>query len=230
MCVYVGVLPLLPLRFFLKSPVFLVSFPAVHPTFLASSLQRFCSNKSSLAVNSARPVDVVSWQDSYFVDYFGFLGCSVQTLCYVWFTRFLQRHSKQSGQACASVLCGTDCGCDTRGLVWVGVVLGVLNLLVGVNQNGHWRFWLFRGMLVKSASRIYWRNVYMFYICVWLDFVCVDFTWEMVYIYIYIRGEFWSVRLVMIEFDHPEVILCGWQDIEIQLLTNTVPAELFSGR
>ena len=33
----------------------------------------------------------------------------------------------------------------------------------------------------------------------------------------------------MIEFDHPEVILGGWQDVEILLLTNTVTAELFSG-
>ena len=34
----------------------------------------------------------------------------------------------------------------------------------------------------------------------------------------------------MIEFDHPEVIPCGRQDVEIQLLTNTVTVELFSGR
>ena len=35
-----------------------------------------------------------------------------------------------------------------------------------------------------------------------------------------IREEFWNVYLLMTEFDCPEMTLCGWQDVQIQLLTN----------
>ena len=32
--------------------------------------------------------------------------------------------------------------------------------------------------------------------------------------------QLWNAHLLRAEFDHPEVILCGWQDIKVQLLTN----------
>ena len=63
--------------------------------------------------------------------------------------------------------------------------------------------------------------------CVWclcihvLFHVCVPIgvmDWlEKGFIYIYER--FWSVYLLMMEFDCPEVTLCGWQDVKLQLLT-----------
>ena len=48
------------------------------------------------------------------------------------------------------------------------------------------------------------------FICIWIDLV--DLTWQRVYIW----KEFWNVRLLMTEFDCPEVT--GWQDDKIQLL------------
>ena len=48
-----------------------------------------------------------------------------------------------------------------------------------------------------------------------------------IYIYKYIERErereyerFCSVRLFVTEFDCPDVTLCGWQDVKIQLLTS----------
>ena len=32
--------------------------------------------------------------------------------------------------------------------------------------------------------------------------------------------QLWNVHLLRAEFDHPEVILCGWNDIKVQLLTD----------
>ena len=47
--------------------------------------------------------------------------------------------------------------------------------------------------------------------------------WETVYVW-----EFWNVHLLTTEFDCPEVTLCGWQDVKVQLLITffVVVAEL----
>ena len=36
----------------------------------------------------------------------------------------------------------------------------------------------------------------------------------------YTCEKFWNVKLLMTELDCPEVTLCGWQDVKIQLLIN----------
>ena len=53
-------------------------------------------------------------------------------------------------------------------------------------------------------------GVCIFCICVWTDFVERVYIWE----------DLWNVHLCMTESEHPEVTLCGWQDIQIQLLAN----------
>ena len=51
-------------------------------------------------------------------------------------------------------------------------------------------------------------------LCLCTDW-CYGLTWERGHIY----ERFWSVCLIMMEFDCPEVTLCGWQDVKLQLLS-----------
>ena len=46
------------------------------------------------------------------------------------------------------------------------------------------------------------------------------YEWEKVYIYMYEWEEFSNVHLLMTEFDSSEVTLFGWEDGNIQYLTN----------
>ena len=56
-----------------------------------------------------------------------------------------------------------------------------------------------------------------FVLCLHGDWLC-GLTWGKFYVW----EEIWNVNLLMTEFDCPEVILCGWQDVKIQLLTHSL--------
>ena len=56
-------------------------------------------------------------------------------------------------------------------------------------------------------------------VCVWIEFISV--IWVLFYIYIYAPEKHFKLW-IMTMFDHPEVALCGWQDIKIQLLITSL--------
>ena len=45
-------------------------------------------------------------------------------------------------------------------------------------------------------------------------------SWHMTRLWFYICEEFWNVYLLITEFDCPDMTMCIWQDIKIELLTD----------
>ena len=64
-------------------------------------------------------------------------------------------------------------------------------------------------------------KICVWYLCMYASFFCLCRDWScgLTAERVFLWEEFWNVHLLMLEFDCPEVTLCGWQNIQIQLLT-----------
>ena len=77
--------------------------------------------------------------------------------------------------------------------------------------------YIFMYVLFYVCIETVYISLCMYVLCLHRDWLCGP-TWGKVCVW----EEFWNVNLFMTEFDCPEVIQCGWQDVKIHLLIHSL--------